>query len=350
MEKREITRAMRIAIHLKRRLLHYTILAIILAIITGYAFPQVTKIPKSTYSYWIITLAILTILPSMIMMRGWELKKAAKMWKKVLLGIIYAYLLGPFIAYLLSFALPEAPLRIGYFLSNIVPISAAALSYVMLARGNIELATVILVVLALLTLPLVPLYLSIYGSVVSIHIPTNKVLFVVTLTLFLPLVIGQSIRYITIKRKHMYYAEKEMAPYLSIVAMISLLLLVFSLVLRKAPVILRRPEFAALIWILQSIVVFSMIAITLILDKIMGIKYEDHQALAFVSITKNQSIPAAIAIASIGGLAVLPPALIPAIQPVLVIAYLHVEDKVRKFLGSKKEAKTRALGATTLSK
>jgi len=337
LESRKMSKAMKIALFLKRRLLHFTILAIIIAIVIGYSFPSLTKIPKTIYSYWIMTLAIFTILPSMIMMRGWELKKAAKMWREVLLGVVYAYLLGPFLAYLLAFALPEPTLRIGYFLSNIVPISAAALSYVMLAKGNIELGTVILVVLALLTLPLVPLYLGIYGSMVSVHVPVNKVLFVVAVTLFLPLIIGQSIRYLSVKKKCACYAEKEMAPYLSIIAMVSLLLLVFSLVLRKAPVIVKKPELAALVWGLQATIVFTLIGLTLIIDKLLGIKYEDHQALAFVSITKNQSIPAAIAVMSIGGLAVLPPALIPAIQPVLAITYLHMEDKVRKFLGSKEE-------------
>ena len=323
---------MKISLFLKKNLLYFTLLSIGIAVIAGNAFPFY-KIPKKVYSYWITLLAILTILPSMITLRGWELKKVTKMWKEVLLAIVYAYLLSPFIAYLLAFSLPEAKLRIGYFLSNIVPISSAALSYVMLARGNVELAAVVLVVLALLSIPLVPLYLGIYGSMISVHVPVNKVLFIITVVLFVPFVIGQTIRYITVKKKHLYYAEKEMAPYLAIVAMTSLLLLVFSLVARKAPVILRRPEITALIWGLQAIAIFTMIGITLVVDKALKLKYEEHQAVAFVGITKNQSIPAAIAISSIGGLAVLPPALIPAIQPVLAVAYLHMEGWVRKFFG-----------------
>jgi len=329
-----LNRAMKVAMHLRKRLLLYTILMIILAVIVGNMYPAFSKIPKSVYSYWIITLAILAILPSTIMLRGWELPKSVRMWKETLLAVIYAFLLGPFLAYLLAFGFPEVTLRVGFFLSNIVPISSAALGYVMIAKGNIELATVILIVLAFLTLPLTPLYLAIYGSMSSIHVPVMKIVYVITIVLFIPLIVGQLIRYISVKRKHLYYAEKEMKPYLSIITMVSLLLLVFSLVVRKAPIIVKRPEFAIMIWVFQGIIVFAMIAITLIIDKILGIKYEDHQALAFVSLTKNQSIPAAIAISSIGGLAVLPPALIPAIQPVLAVSYLHMEDWVRKFLGS----------------
>ena len=327
----------KVASHLRKRLLHYTIATIILALIIGNAFPQFSKIPKEEYSYWVMLLAILTILPSTIMLRGWELPKAVRMWKETLLAVIYAFLLSPFLAYLLAFNFPEATLRVGFFLSNIVPISSAALSYVMIAGGNIELATVILVTLAILTLPLTPLYLAIYGSMISVHVPVMKIVKVILIVLFIPLLIGQIIRYLTAKKRHLYYVEKELKPFLSTVAMISLLALVFSLVLRKAPTIIRRPEFAVMIWVFQGIIAFTMIFVTLAVDKLLKIRYENHQALAFVSITKNQSIPAAIAISSIGKLAVLPPALIPAIQPVLAVAYLHMEDWVRRFLGSERE-------------
>jgi len=329
--------AVAFAMHLKKYLLLYTILSIILAVIVGNAYPQFSKIPKGEYSSWIMFLAILTILPSMITLRGWELHKAAKMWKEVLLAVIYAYVIGPLLAYALSFWFPETSLRVGFFLANIVPLSSAALGYAMIARGNIELATVVLILLAFLTLPLVPLYMSFYSSLTSIHIPTRKVLYIVVVVLFLPMILGQIIRYITAKKKHLYYAEKEMKPYLSIITMLSLLALVFSLVLRKAPVIVRKPEFAVMIWTFQAIIAFATIFISIVVDKLLKISYENHQAIAIPSITKNQSIPAAIAISSIGGLAVLPPALIPAIQPVIVISYLHMENVIRKIFGSSEQ-------------
>jgi ACR3 family arsenite efflux pump ArsB len=62
--------------------------------------------------------------------------------------------------------------------------------------------------------------------------------------------------------------------------------------------------------------------------------FEDHQAVAMISVTKNQSVAAAMATAALGPQSALAPALIPIIQPVLTIAYLNAEDWIRRFLKS----------------
>ncbi|MCD6209177.1 MAG: hypothetical protein J7J67_03210, partial [Thermoproteales archaeon] len=58
--------------------------------------------------------------------------------------------------------------------------------------------------------------------------------------------------------------------------------------------------------------------------------YKAHQAIMFLSITKNESVAAAVATCGFGPTAALAPALIPSIQPVLAIAYLHAEKLVKR--------------------
>ncbi|MCL5068098.1 MAG: hypothetical protein M1368_07080 [Thaumarchaeota archaeon] len=70
---------------------------------------------------------------------------------------------------------------------------------------------------------------------------------------------------------------------------------------------------------------------TMLVSKAMHLSYEDHQAVAFISVTKNQSVAAAIATMALNPVSALAPAIIPMIQPVIAIIYIHLEKPVRNF-------------------
>ncbi len=316
--------------HLKDMMLPYVIITIIFAIVLGNAIPSISKIPKETYSHLVIALAIATILPSMISIRIEKLLEASRMLKETALAITYAYVIGPLLASITSFALSDPKLRLGYFISMLVPISSASLGYVMMARGNVELAAVALVILSILSFPLVPFYIELYGASESVIVPLDVVVQTIVIVLLVPLIVGQVIRYVVVRDKGSDYVDTEIQPHLSIVTMVSLLALVFLLVLKESHTIVSDPELVIFVLILQCMTLASTILISLILDRVLKVRYEDHQALALVSITKNKSVPAAIVVSSVGGLAMLPPALLPLTQPILVIAYLRMSNIIRK--------------------
>ncbi|MGB9786190.1 MAG: hypothetical protein ACPLRJ_02805 [Infirmifilum uzonense] len=58
-----------------------------------------------------------------------------------------------------------------------------------------------------------------------------------------------------------------------------------------------------------------MLGLLIPLSKIIGVNYRDHQAIAFLSVTKNQSVAAAIAVMALSPEASIVPALIPMVQP-----------------------------------
>jgi len=113
-----------------------------------------------------------------------------------------------------------------------------------------------------------------------------------------------------------------------------MLALMFVLVLNQAMTIINKPMLALTVIAYQSIVIVVLLLVSTPVSKALKISYEDHQAVAMISVTKNQSVAAAMTTAALGLQSALAPALIPIIQPVLTIAYLNAEDWIRRFLKS----------------
>jgi len=109
--------------------------------------------------------------------------------------------------------------------------------------------------------------------------------------------------------------------------MLGMLVLVFALIARKAPLFPRKPWIAAELLLYQTALTEIAVFLLLFANRKLGIRYREHQTITLLTITKNQSGAAAIVASSLGGsMAMSAPALIPAIQPVLAVAYLHFED------------------------
>jgi len=326
----EKSRVEKVAEHFKKYLLAYTLVSMLLALVVG---PRsfVVKMSNGDYSTLVQILAIATILPSAITLKGEELGTAFRMWKEILVALVFASAITPMFAWLLSNVFSEKLVGTGFFIVNLVPGSSAALGYVMLASGNIELATVLVSLLTLLTFLIVPSYLALYSSVTRVEIPIMDVVNSLIVVLLVPLILGQLIRFYIIRRRPKYM--KKLGPYLSLATMWSMLILVFFLIARKAAVAISNPWIAIEIILWQTILTAITASLLPLVNKPLGIRYKEHQAIAFLTITKNASVAAAIVVSALGGsLAALAPALVPAIQPALAIAYLHRENYVKKLL------------------
>lgn len=105
--------------------------------------------------------------------------------------------------------------------------------------------------------------------------------------------------------------------------------LIFVLVLREAPVIISKPGIVIYLVGFQTIIIVGILALSVFVSRWINLSYEDHQALTLISISKNQSVAAAIAVLSLNPIAALAPSVIPMIQPILIIVYLHLEKSIR---------------------
>gem|GEM_PF-6968555 len=83
--------AWRLASHLKKYMLAYTVLSIVLAVVVGhFASYALARISKGTYTDLVMVLAIATVYPSMMQLRGEALGSAFKQWKGLLLSLGFA--------------------------------------------------------------------------------------------------------------------------------------------------------------------------------------------------------------------------------------------------------------------
>ncbi|MGC8556803.1 MAG: hypothetical protein ACP5ML_02035 [Fervidicoccus sp.] len=121
---------------------------------------------------------------------------------------------------------------------------------------------------------------------------------------------------------------------LSVATMISLFVLIFIIIFSKASLLIAKPTIALEIIGYQTLIVFGLIALSLAVDKVLRIKYEDHQSIILTSITKNESVAVAMATMALSPAASVVPAIILLIQPVLAISYIHLEKEVKKLLGT----------------
>ncbi len=324
--------AKKLAGGLRRYMLLCTIVTALVAVVVGLSVPAVTKIPSGIFKNSVMVLAAATIFPSMILLQGEKLGSALKQLKPVLMVILYAYALSPLLAYLLSALISSPDIKLGFLVSNTAPASAASLGYVMLAEGNLELATANVFVLVVLGIVLIPAYLYVYASMMTLSVPVVEFVKPVLAVLAVPLLVGQLVRRYLIRRRGASFISGELKPYLSATTVLMMLTLIFILISRKAVLIVRRPHNTLEIVGAYSAVVLITVLIGLMINRFLKIRYREHQAIMFLTITKNQSVAAAMAACGFGPAVALAPALIPAVQPVLAIAYLHAEKIIKRLI------------------
>lgn len=321
-----------VAEHVRKHLILYTVLTILLALPIGYYCKAWIAHNKELVSNLIVIMAILTIFPSAIQLKIEGFMKNLKDWKSMIIFLLYVYVLAPVIAMALAPALGDPLVGIGFVTTNAVPASSASLGYVFIAGGSVELATALIIISTIIGIPAMPLIIKTYANIASVPVPIEAIIISLTEVLVAPLVVGQIIRYIILKKKDRKYVNEDLKPLLSLWTMLTLLVLIFLLIFSQAAKVISNPLVAVKIIGYQIAVMIVVLGVSLAISRALHIKYENHQAIVILSITKNASIAAGIMASALGPQAAVAPALIPTIQPVVVIAYLNAENWVRKFL------------------
>jgi len=350
--------AARIATHLKKYLIVYVILVILVALPIGYYNAGFFEVHKGTIKNVILSLAIGTLLPSMIQLRSEKMGKELRLKiKEAIVAIVIIFVITPLLAMLFASHIGHRVIGIGYIAANSVPASSASVAYVMLAGGNIELATVLVILSILIALFAAPTYVALYAQSVHVSLPVTVLAESVVIALLFPLVLGQIIRYCFIKRKVKKFEctgdnvlgtedkgarerleseiMKKIKPYLSIWTITFMLALIGVLIANKAGLLISNPNLALYIISAQLVIYITIILSLLIASKILNIEYRDHMAMAFISLTKNQSVAATMSVLAIGPTAALPAVLIPAIQPLVATLYISVAHIIKRILEGK---------------
>lgn len=315
--------------HIRKYLIIYTLISVVVAIPVGYYTAGFTTVNRQLFSDLVILFAIMTIFPSMIQLKTEGFAKELKSWRPITVSLSYVFVLSPLLAFVIGPSMGPS-IGTGFIVSNIVPASSASLGYVLIAGGSIELATALAIMSLVVAVPAIPVILSLYGSQASVSIPVEPILMSVVYILILPLMVGQITRYILMKWKGTVVVNGSSKKYLSLATMVSMLALIFVLVDKEAVVIISVPQIVGFLICYQTAIIVGILALSILVSRMMRLSYEDHQAVAFISVTKNQSVAAAIAVFALNPEAALAPAVIPMIQPILAIAYIHLEKTLKK--------------------
>jgi ACR3 family arsenite efflux pump ArsB len=327
---------------MRKYLIVYTFLSLLIGLIVGCKYTHFFKSNPKLVKNLIVTFAILTIYPSMVQLRTEELAKSAGRFKEISISIFFVFVVAPLLAMAFAKLFGDIDLSLGFVTSNIVPASSASIGFVLIAEGNIELATILAILSLLGSLPAIPMYLSFYASVSAVKVPIGKIVSAVIYTLVTPFIVGQITRWFLIYRKlrglkgeeRVKMARKiegNLKPILSLATMITMLILIGLLVASKAEVVVEKPKIVAEIVILQSAMLFTLFGVITVIDKIFNVNYSNHMAVAFISATKNQSVAAAVAVMALSLKSAIVPALIPLIQAPIVIGYLHLHPWLERF-------------------
>jgi len=356
----------RIASHLKKYLMVYVVLVILIALPIGYYNAGYFKTHKETIKNIILFLAIGTLLPSMIQLRSEKMGKELRFkLKETIVAMIIIFIITPLIAMFFANHIGNEIIGIGYIAANSVPASSASVAYVMLAGGNIEFATVLVILSIFIALFAAPTYVALYAQSVNMSLPITVLAESVIVALLFPLILGQIIRYYFITRKAKKLARvskeniesmegkvssaedrgvkeylegkimKKIRPYLSIWTITFMLTLIGVLIANKAGLLISKPSLALYIITAQLVIYTTIILSIIIASKLLSIGYKDHMAMAFISLTKNESVAATMAVLAIGPTAAIPAALIPAIQPLVAVLYISLSHIIRRILGEK---------------
>ena len=286
----------------------------------------------------------------MIQLRSEEMGKELRSKpKEIIIAIVITFIITPLLAMLFANHIGHRIVAIGYIAANAVPASSASVAYVMLAGGNIELATVLVILSILIALFAAPTYVAIYAQSVHIRLPITVLAQSVIIALLIPLILGQIIRYCLIIRKVKKLTQtsnedvevrkrsenkimKRIEPYLTIWTIIFMLMLIGVLIANKAELLISKPSLALYIISAQLAICSTVILSIIAASKVLNIGYRDHMAMVFISLTKNQSVAAAMAVLAIGPAAAVPAALIPAIQPLVAIPYISIAHIIKRIL------------------
>jgi len=300
---------------MKRLLVYLVVASILLGVAVGYACRASAVDLKPV----VLALAVATITPSMVVMRVGGLLEAARRWREVVLGLALIFVASPLAAMALSRLLDDPGLAVGFVVSNIVPASSASLSYVLIAGGDLELATVLAMLSIVGALAAIPGYLRLYAASCSISVPMAPIMRSLLVALVLPLVVGQGVRKVLERRR----ALARSRPVLQLITMTTLLGLIATLVATHAQTIVGRPLTALELTALLGASIGTVMALSELLTRWLRVSRCRRVSITILAATKNQSVAAAIAVTALGGSAALAPALAPSIQPVLAMMYLR---------------------------
>jgi ACR3 family arsenite efflux pump ArsB len=320
--------------HLNKWLLGYVVVVMGLGVLLGHPHAEATwvKAHQGGISTLTTVAVFMIIYPMMVNLRFGGLLEAGKNLKGVLLALVFNFVWAPLLGYGLVhiFITNNPPLAIGFLLVMVVPCSSMALGYTGLAKGNLELATVVVSVSFLLALAAVPAWMALFASGYSFPLPISSLLTTILEVLLAPMVAGPLTRVALVRwlGAERYSRLQPLFPAVSLIAMQAIIFLIFF---SKATMIVEKWSTVLLLLAPNALFIAATIAVLTLLDKKWGLSYRDNMAVVFTSTGKNNGTAIAIASMAFSPMVAIPAATMPIFQIMLMVVYLKLARPLRAY-------------------
>ncbi len=315
--------------HLNRWMLAYVSLAILVGLVLGNAAAGWTK--ANTGSIGAVTTAavFLIIYPMMVNVRFEALLRAGRNLRGIGIALAFNFLWAPVVGWILATAfLTDPQLALGFLLVMVVPCSSMAIGYTGLAKGDLELATVVVALSFVLAIVAVPLWMTLFAGGYGIEVPIGDLVSSILTVLVAPMILGYATRQGLLRwlGSVRFAALAPLFPALSLLGMYSIVFLVFF---GKASLILGQWQTVAILLVPNAIFMALTLLVVTVLDRRLGMGYQEHMALAFTSTGKNNATAIAIATTAFSPMVAIPAATMPIFQILLMVLYLRAGPRLR---------------------
>ncbi|WP_129409756.1 arsenic resistance protein [Marinitoga lauensis] len=325
----------RITANIKKFLVLYSVLAIIIGWSLGVKYSAYASSHKSIYSNLIVLFVFFMIYPMMINMDWREVKRVVKEPKAVLLSIFYNYIMTPLIAYFLAKVfIHNTELALGFMLVMMIPVSSSSVGYTGIVKGSVEVAMISQAFNFLLIPILTPIYLNFVARGSNIHVPMNSIFKSILIVVIFPMIFGYITRWLIVKSKG-EKGLKKIKPLTGLMTLISMLFVIFFIFFLKGNMLLAKWQILIQLGIITLIYIVLALLLETFINKKAGLNYKEHMGIIFLSTGKNNGTAVAIATMAFGPLVAIPAAVLPIFQIILLIVYIHMENLIRKYFNKK---------------
>lgn len=323
--------AARLQQHLSHWLLLYAMSAITAGLATGYPLRDWSGAHSGGIGTLTTAAVFLVIYPMMVNLRVEALARAGRNVRGLGLALVYNFVWAPLVGFVLARVFLHDPLlALGFLLVMVVPCSSMSIAYTGLAKGDVELSTVIVGSSFVVAVVAVPVWMMVFAAGYDVPVPLGAMMGSILTVLIAPMVAGWVTRKVLVRTRGPG-GLKRLAPVFSAASMLAMFAIIFLIFFAKAEMIVDRWQTVLLLLVPNALFMASTLAIATWLNRRMGLTYAEHIAVVFASAGKNNATAIAIAATAFTPLVAVPAATMPIFQVLLMVGYLKIAPRVRDY-------------------
>jgi len=305
--------------------------AIALGLVAGYPAREWSAVHATETGFMTMVAVFLVVYPMMINLRVEAISKAGRNVRGLALALGYNFIWAPVLGFVLARSFLDDPLlSIGFLLVMVVPCSSMSIAYTGLAKGDIELATVIVGFSFVVAVVAVPLWMAVFAAGYGVAVPVGSMLVSIVTVLVAPMLAGWLTRRALLRRRGPG-GLAALQPAFSVASMVAMFAIIFLIFFTKADLIVERWQTVLVLMIPNVLFMALTLGLATWLNRRLGLSYAEHMAVVFASAGKNNGTAIAIAATAFSPLVAIPAATMPIFQMVFMIGYLKAAERIHAY-------------------